>query len=176
MATPGVLLLTGRPGIGKTTVMLRLAELLAGRRLAGFTTAEIREAGRRVGFRGTTLDGCEVVIAHENHSGSLRVGRYGVDVDAIEALAASLAPDPQVEVYLIDEIGRMECLCPQFVAAVERLRASPTCVVATVSESGGGLIAEVKRRPDATILQVTHANRDSLPARIAARLREGGRG
>ncbi len=173
MATPSVLLLTGRPGIGKTTVMLRLAGLLAGRRLAGFTTAEIREAGRRVGFRGTTLDGREVVIAHESLRGSPRVSRYGVDTGAIAVLAASLAPDPGVEVYLIDEIGKMECLCPQFVAAVERLASSPVPVVATVSERGGGLIAQVKRWPDATLWQVTHANRDLLPARTGAWLLGG---
>jgi nucleoside-triphosphatase len=166
MTAPRVLLLTGRPGIGKTTVLLRLAGLLADRRFVGFTTAEIREAGRRVGFRGTTLDGREVVIAHEIRPGSPRVGRYGVDIDALAVLAASLAPDAGVELYLIDEIGKMECLCPQFVAAVEGLLRLPVPVVATVSELGGGLIAEVKRWPGATLLQVTHANRDLLPTRL----------
>ena len=42
--------LTGLPSCGKTTVMEKLAHLLAGRSLAGFLTLEIREHGQRVGF------------------------------------------------------------------------------------------------------------------------------
>jgi nucleoside-triphosphatase THEP1 len=44
------LLLTGSPGIGKTTVVRPLAERLP-LRLGGFYTEEIREAGGRQGFR-----------------------------------------------------------------------------------------------------------------------------
>jgi nucleoside-triphosphatase THEP1 len=51
------LLLTGVPGCGKTTVAKRLAELLAGLRLAGFLTLELREHGQRVGFQAVGLGG-----------------------------------------------------------------------------------------------------------------------
>src|SRR5512134_567631 len=59
-----VLLLTGVPGIGKTTVIRRVADRLRGRRLAGFYTEEIRENGDRRGFRLAGFDGTERVIAH----------------------------------------------------------------------------------------------------------------
>jgi nucleoside-triphosphatase THEP1 len=52
-----VVLLTGRPGIGKTTVIRRSADLLAGRPIAGFYTDEIRVAGQRQGFRITAFSG-----------------------------------------------------------------------------------------------------------------------
>ncbi len=53
------LLLTGPPGTGKTTAIERIAEGLASRRLAGFTTEEVRQGKRRVGFRIRTFDGRE---------------------------------------------------------------------------------------------------------------------
>jgi len=163
-----VLLLTGLPGVGKTTVMRAVPALLPGWRLAGFTTEEIRECGRRLGFRGTTLGGHETVIAHISFPGPARVGRYGVDIQTLDEIARALDPDQLADVYLVDEIGRMECLSPAFVAAVRTLLAAPVRLVATVAARGGGVIAEVKAQPGAALWQVTHANRSSLAAEVAA--------
>lgn len=167
-----VLLLTGLPGVGKTTVVRAVPALVPGLHLSGFTTEEIREKGRRLGFRGTTLDGHDVIIAHVSLTGPARVGRYGVDVRAIDELAGALDPQRGADAYLVDEIGKMECLSTTFVAAIRALLASPVHLVATVAARGGGLIAEVKARPGAALWQVTHANRSSLPAQVAAWVRE----
>jgi nucleoside-triphosphatase len=167
-----VLLLTGRPGVGKTTVVRAVPALLPGSRLSGFTTEEIREKGRRLGFRGTTLNGHDAVIAHVSLTGPARVGKYGVDVRAIDELAETLDPQRRVDAYLVDEIGRMECLSTVFVAAVRGLLASPVRLVATVAAHGGGLIAKVKAHPGVVLWQVTHANRSSLPAEVAAWVKE----
>ena len=58
-----VLLITGAPGIGKTTVIQRVANELKHKGLRGFYTEEIREDGERRGFRlvgfdGTMQSGC----------------------------------------------------------------------------------------------------------------------
>jgi nucleoside-triphosphatase len=116
-----VLLLTGVPGIGKTTVIRRVAERLKGRKLGGFYTEEIREDGDRRGFRLVGFDGTERVIAHVSFPKARRVGKYGVDVGAIDEATELLADDPAVQVYLVDEIGKMECLSERFVAAVRTL-------------------------------------------------------
>jgi len=55
-------LLTGRPGIGKTTLIKRLIEATSLSK-GGFYTGEVREKGQRVGFSLTTLDGKESVLA-----------------------------------------------------------------------------------------------------------------
>jgi nucleoside-triphosphatase len=73
-----------------------------------------------------------------------------------------------VDVYLIDEIGKMECHCPQFVEAVRQLLEGPVPLVASIALRGGGFIAEVKNRPDVQILEVAHGNRQTLPGQIAA--------
>jgi nucleoside-triphosphatase len=80
------LLIEGRPGSGKTTAARRLVSLLAdkGANVTGFTTAEIREGGSRIGFSIETIDGKTGVLAHVDLEGP-RVGKYAVDVRAFES-------------------------------------------------------------------------------------------
>jgi nucleoside-triphosphatase len=167
-------LLTGPPGCGKTTVIRRLIDRLGDLRLRGFYTDELREHGQRVGFEAVGLSGQRTILAHIRSRSKLRVGRYGVDPQDLRPLVeAELgAPAEAVAAFVIDEIGKMELLCPAFVEAVPRLLDGPVPVVATVALKGQGLIASVKARSDIDLLQVTDANRDSLPEELEQRLRD----
>jgi nucleoside-triphosphatase len=138
-------------------------------RLGGFFTEEVRARGERRGFDIVTFDGRRTMLADVAHAGPPRVGQYGVDVDALDALArGSLAVRAGVRVYLVDEIGKMECLSRAFVEATRALLDAGVPVVATIGQRGGGFIAEVKRRPDVTLWEVTRANRDTMPACVRA--------
>lgn len=171
---PRVLLLTGTPGVGKTSVVRRVAERLHGLRLGGFYTEELRAAGERLGFRLVDFEGQALTFAHVDFPGP-RVSRYGVDVAALDARAeALLDPRAGAALYLVDEIGRMECLSPRFVAAVRRLLGSGRPVIATVALKGEGVIAEVKHFPAVTLWEVTRGNRDRLPDEILAWLADRG--
>lgn len=164
-----MLLITGPPGSGKTIVIRTVAASLAGRSLAGFCTEEVRVAGERQGFRLATFDGREAVMAHVDFRSPHRVGKYGVDVEAIDGLAASaLAIKNDVDVYLVDEIGKMECFSKRFVAAMRELLDSPKPVAATIARRGGGFIAEVKQRNDAELWELTRGNRNEVPERVLA--------
>ena len=164
-----VLLLSGRPGVGKTTAVRRVAAALTGWRLAGFYTEEVRVGGERRGFRAVTFDGSEKIMAHLEVRGLHRVGKYGVDVSAIDELVDStLNLEPAVDCYIVDEIGRMECLSQRFIGAMQELLNSRTLVVAAIAQRGGGLIAEAKQRKDTELWEVTRANRDELPERALA--------
>jgi nucleoside-triphosphatase len=165
---PHVLLLTGTPGVGKTTVIRRAVAGLGAQELRGFYTEEIREQGERCGFRLVSFDGAARIIAHVHFPKTCRVGKYGVDVGALDDAAALLRPDPQARVFLVDEIGKMECLSERFVEAMRALISGRLPIVATVGARGGGFIAEVKRRPECELWHVTHANRDGLPGEILA--------
>ena len=163
------LLITGRPGSGKTTVIRKVAAALSGRPLGGFYTEEIRESGERRGFRLATFDGREGVMAHVEFRGPYRVGKYGVDVSVIDAVVDSaLAVKDEVEVYLVDEIGKMECMSPKFVAAMRALVDSRKPVVASIARTGGGFIAEVRQQEDTERWELTRANRDGMPERVLA--------
>jgi nucleoside-triphosphatase len=167
------LLLTGRPGVGKTTVVRKVAAGLGGWRARGFTTEEIRGGGRRTGFGLETLDGRVETLAHVDLASPHRVGAYGVDVAMLDRVAVSiLGVDPAVQVYLLDEIGKMECLSPRLVAAVRALLDSRRLLVATIAGRGGTFIEETKRRRDVEVWTVTRENRDGLPVKVLAWLRE----
>jgi nucleoside-triphosphatase len=169
---PHVLLITGAPGIGKTTVIRRAASGLRDKGLRGFYTEEIREKGERRGFRLVSFDGTAHTIAHVDFPKTHRVGKYGVDVQMLDSAAALLRPDPDARVYFVDEIGKMECFSERFVAAMRALLSGKAPIVATVGARGSGFIAEVKRRPECELWEVTHGNRDELPTRIVAWLAE----
>jgi len=148
-------------------VLERVLEQLGDLRLAGFLTLELREHGQRVGFEAVGLGGFRVIIAHVRFRSLVSVGHYGVEPDRlIPLINEELART--VDAYLIDEIGKMECHCPQFIQAVTRLLEGPVPLVASIAFRGGGFIAEVKKRPDVHIVEITQANREALPGQIAA--------
>jgi nucleoside-triphosphatase len=164
------ILLEGRPGCGKTTLVRRI---VAGLRehdvaVAGFTTEEIREAGKRVGFAIETVGGERDTLAHVDLPGPPRVGKYGVDLDALEGLAVPVLRAEAGTLVVIDELGKMELASQRFGDAVEELFASPADVVATAHVYRHPLTDALKARPDIERLQVTAANRDDL-ARVLLR-------
>ena len=174
--SPKNVLLTGPPGCGKTAVVRRVAQALRGLRLAGFYTQEVRERGQRVGFEIVGLGGQRCLLAHVDWHAHLRVGRYGVEPAGLERIVQAELGQPSgaVDVYVIDEIGKMECLCPSFVEAVRGVLDRPAPVLATIALKGGGPIAAVKARPDVRLVPVDPGNRDGLPDQLASVLRGKG--
>ena len=159
------LLLTGRPGIGKTTVIRAVVARL-GSRAGGFYTEEIREGGRRTGFRLVAVDGPRGTLASVSSSSRCRVGRYGVHLDDLEQIGVAAlrraVDQPQVAVVVVDEIGKMELFSPAFREAVLAALASPKPVLATVMAGSSPWVDAIKERPDAVLVEVTLANRQAL--------------
>ena len=163
------LLLTGRPGVGKTTVVMAVAESLGGR-AAGFYTEEIRGTGGRQGFRLVTLDGRAAVMAHVNlrGRGRPRVGRYGVDAGAIErvGVAALRRAEREGKVVIVDEIGKMELFCGPFKEAVLHAVNGPQPIVATAMLRPHPWVDSLKMMPHVTVWEVTAANRNGMAKRV----------
>jgi len=167
------ILVEARPGAGKTTAFRRLAELLrdADVPVAGFTTAELRERGRRVGFEVESLNGARATFAHVSLSGPPRVGRYGVDLEAFERVALPTLSADRGGVMLIDELGKMELFSDRFREALLTLFDSDAALAATVHTARHPFTDALKSRPDIEIVRLTKASRDALPTRLAERLR-----
>ncbi len=169
---PVRVLLTGPPGCGKTTAVVRIVGTLGKKvKVAGFYTEEMRDAGRRVGFRWHRLDGRTGTLAHIKVKSPHRISKYGVDLERFETQAVSvLDPEaPNVDLFVIDEIGKMECFSAKFVAAIRRLLKSDKSVLATVAQKGSGLIQEVKSYPGVELLHLTRENRAEITQQVAHR-------
>ena len=169
---PAQIVLTGSPGCGKTTAVTRIAQSFDASKLAGFWTEEIREAGIRRGFRWNRPDGSAGILAHVNIKSPHRVGKYGVDIATFnQVVVPTLDPEQTAaELFIIDEIGKMECFSKAFVATVRKLFNSERCVLATVALKGSGLIEEAKHWPGIELHHLTVRNRDSVVREITQRL------
>ncbi len=171
-SNPIRIVLTGPPGCGKTTAVMKTVGTLHGGEISGFYTEEIREAGQRKGFEWHRLDGRSGTLAHVNIKSRYRVSKYGVDIESFdrEAVPAIDPESTKADLFAVDEIGKMECFSEKFVQAVRRLFASDVCVLATVALKGGGLIQEVKSLPTVKLMHLTTANRDEITRLVAEML------
>jgi nucleoside-triphosphatase len=157
------ILLTGLPGCGKTTAIMQILEKLKGKNTAGFYTQEIREGNTRKGFRFNRLDGHTGILAHINIKTSYRVGKYRVNLEEFEkVIVPVLNPEDDAQIFIIDEIGKMECFSGKFESAVRRLFDSDKTIIATVAQKGDGLISEIKNHPAARLFNLTIQNQDSV--------------
>ena len=102
-------LLTGRPGSGKTTLIQRVVNKLR-QRAGGFYTEEIQDGGARAGFKIVTLDRDEIVFAHVDFQTAERIGKYRIDLSALEAVGVKAIREAvqAQRLVVIYEIGPME--------------------------------------------------------------------
>lgn len=157
------ILLTGEPGIGKTTLIVRILGVIKHLRTAGFYTREIRQGGIRKGFELIDLGGRKSLLSHVNIKSHYRVGKYGVDIQGFEEFLEAIEFfDPPTDLIIIDEIGKMECVSTKFNTLLIRILDSETPVIATIALKGAGIIGQIKRRPDIRLFEMTRNNRDSL--------------
>jgi nucleoside-triphosphatase len=161
------ILITGLPGTGKTTLILKVAEKLKPFHPAGFFTSEIREANIRKGFELRSLDGKNGLLAHVDIKGPNRVGKYKVDVKSFEAfLEAIPLQGSSVGLIIIDEIGKMECFSELFRHLVRQVLDSDKIVLATIALKGDGFIDGIKKREDAQLIELVESRREILAEEI----------
>jgi nucleoside-triphosphatase len=167
------LLLTGQPGTGKTAL---IKEALARTKVkgGGFYTEEIRTGGIRQGFRIVTLDGREAVLAHVGISSPYQVSKYRVDTDALDRVGVSalLKALQENDLIVIDEIGKMELLSPQFRNAVTQAMNSGKKILGTIMLNPHPFADETKRHPEVEVLSVTRDNRTEVMKKVLAWLAE----
>ena len=157
-------LITGNPGIGKTPLMLKLADYYE--RICpvnGFYTREIQQSGRRIGFGIKTFGGFEKILAHVDWVSRYRVGRYGVSISNLEEVLQTIQSFPKPpDIWMIDEIGKMESFSQRFRIFIEKIFDENTTVIATIAKSAGGWISKIRQRNDIMLLELDYTNRENF--------------
>ncbi|XP_052767325.1 cancer-related nucleoside-triphosphatase-like [Mya arenaria] len=172
-------LLTGQPGVGKTTLCKKVCEKLESLNFEcqGFYTEEIREDGQRVGFDVITFDGKRAplarVVDRDNPVAgrSYMVGRYNVKLQSFEQTALptlSIKPTECTRVVVIDEIGKMELFSRSFMQTVSNILKHPkTTVFATIPIKANPFVEDIRHRDDVIVYTVTKENRYNLIDEVA---------
>jgi nucleoside-triphosphatase len=168
-----VLVLTGSPGAGKTTVLIKTVDALKAKGICvgGMVSREARDSGVRVGFEIVDLtNGKHGWLAHINQKTGPQVGKYHVNIEDLENIGAKAIAEAteKCAVVAIDEIGPMELYSHKFKQTVTQALESSKVVLAVVhAKANDALITQVKQRSDAEVVTVTVFNRDSLPEKLA---------
>ena len=166
------ILITGPPGCGKSTLIIRVSEKI-GVRARGFTTAEMRSAaGVREGFKITTLSGAEGVLARKDLREGPRVGSYRVNLKDLEDIGAAeleaAIDDPDARLIVIDEIARMELFSQRFRHALERALDSAKPLLGTLQARRDPFLDEVRARPDVLVVRIERQKLDEAERLVSA--------
>ena len=156
-------LLSGAPGVGKTTIIRQAIATVKGR-AGGFYTREIRSQGVRQGFEIITLDGSSAILAHVDIHSPYRVSKYGVDTENLDkvGVAALRRATQECDVVVIDEVGKMELFSLAFQEAVLEALNSGKKLLGTVMLPSHPWADQIKRHPKVKVLLVSRTNHQQV--------------
>jgi nucleoside-triphosphatase len=171
------ILITGHPGEGKTTLVKQVIEEL---RLdpVGFYTEEIRDEGKRVGFRIKSLTPglprMEGILARIGLDGPSRRGPYTINIRDMEEVGARALEDALSRrgLIVIDEIGNMEIVSPRFQEAVIASLDSPRPVLGVIKYESGPFVDRIKTRPDVEIIELTREHYNKVKSVVVKKLKQ----
>ena len=128
-----IILLTGKPGCGKSSLVVELIKALKDKRVAGIITPEIKDNGRK-GFKIIDLvSGKEDILASVDIKTRIRVGKYGVNIKGIDNIVDLFMESFETTDYIfLDEIGKMELYSGKFEKISEEILNSGKHVIAVV--------------------------------------------
>ena len=122
----------------------------------GFFTQELRQDSQRIGFKITTLEGKEGILAKKGFKSRFRLGKYGINLKHLEEIGVAAIEEAirTKRVVVIDEIGKMELFSSNFRNAVLRALDSKKRILGTIQMSDIPFLKQIKARPDTTILEI----------------------
>ncbi len=171
------ILITGRPRVGKSTIIHRVVErlrLLGYTEIGGFYTLEMSHEGKRAGFAIHTLDGRVGRLAEVGLESRFRLGNYGIDMEQFESIALS-ALEEAIKggmMVVIDEIGYMELKSSRFRELVLKALDSKPPVLATIMRSHFDFPDAIKARKDVMLMTITVDNRDRIVEEVVEIIRD----
>jgi len=130
----------------------------------------VKENGMTAGFKAVDLlSRKEELFAHRNMESRRKVEGFGVDPEALARIAvpAIRRSLEECDITVVDEVGKLQFECPEFIGIVEELLKAGKPIIMTLhKKSRHPLLQEIRRRDDMRILEVTRINRKLLPYKI----------
>ncbi|MBD3209790.1 DUF2478 domain-containing protein [Candidatus Micrarchaeota archaeon] len=126
---------TGKPNAGKTTLLKRLIEYLEDRefKVGGFISPEERHHGTRTAFHIVDIEsGKERLLASVEGSGP-KVSKYHVNLLSFEkTVLPAMKKVDKYDVFVIDQIGRMEMKSKKFRRELDNVLDSDTPLIVSL--------------------------------------------
>lgn len=171
----GIWILTGPPGIGKTTIVSKVLTkvMSAGVIVGGCTTSERRSGGARTGFAIQDLSsGRTGELASATSRLGPKVGRYRVNLSDLASIGAAglVSAAERAEMIVIDEVGPMELVSPEFRRGVRLCIDSGKTMLAVVHEKLEDDLLNELRSKAAEKFELSIENRDEVADQLGAAL------
>src|SRR3990172_13118008 len=130
----------------------------------------MRASQLRQGFRIVTLDVESAVLAHVEFRGMPRVGKYGVDLAALDSVgvAAIGRAVRERDLVVVDEIGKMELLSESFQRVVEEAVLAGKPILGTIMLAHDPRADRIKALPQVKVVFLDERNRGQVAEDIRA--------
>ena len=161
------LFIAGTPGVGKTS-LLREVTMGKRERIGGFYTDHLMAGKIRRGFLMRTFDGQDRVLASKGMKSPHQLGKYGVDINALENVgipALKLALMTK-DLIVMDEIGSMEMMSERFRQTLLECLTSTKPVLATIRAASQPFSDQVKKFSDTQTITLNKSNYNQVKLQV----------
>ena len=168
-----IIVLTGAPGVGKTTAVIRVARALKERgvKVGGIVSREQRINNMRVGFEFIDLtSNGRSVLASITGNGP-KVGKYFVNIAGCRFAAERLTNAVRnSDVIICDEIGPMELKSKEFIDSVKNLLEVDKKVIVVVHQKLQHPLTDEFRNKSSLLINLDLENREKVNQILLDRL------
>ena len=160
-----IIVLTGAPGVGKTTAVMRAARALNDRGLnvGGIVSRELRTNNMRIGFEFIDLITNDTNVLASITGNGPKIGKYFVDLSGCRFAAERLCRAiKNCDVIFCDEIGPMELKSREFIDSVKNLLDVDKKTIVVVHQRLQHPLTEQFRKKSSLLISLDLANREKV--------------
>jgi nucleoside-triphosphatase len=168
-----IIVLTGAPGAGKTTAVMRVARELKerGLKVGGIVSRELRTNQMRIGFEFIDLTTDDRSVLASIAGNGPKIGKYFVNLAgclfAVERLKNAVKNS---DIIICDEIGPMELKSEEFVDSVKNLLDVDKKVIVVIHQKLQHAVTDEFRDKSSLLIDVGLENRDNINEILLDRL------
>jgi len=168
-----IVVISGAPGIGKTTTVINAARTLKDRRLnvGGIVSRELRINNTRVGFEFIDLITNNTSVLASTTGRGPKVGKYFVSLEGCRFAAERLTDtNKSCDVIICDEIGPMELKSMDFINSLKNLLDVDKKIIVVVHQKLHHPLADQFRNKSSLLINIDLENREKVSEMLIHRI------